>query len=101
LEYNIKYKATIEREYYLFELEEVSYAHLLNHLDKMPHNDNYYLIGLSEDLFKKMLTVRIDKFMEKHQQKDWRSWNLEDDRMVNEILKTRKYFMKHPVYFNN
>ncbi len=101
LDYNIKYKATIEREYYLFELEEVSYAYLLNHSDKMPHNDNYYFIGLSEDLFNKMLKVRIDKFMEKHQQKDWRSWNLEDDRIVNEILKTRKYFMKHPVYFNN
>ena len=101
LEYNVKYKPSVEREYYLFELEEVSYAHLLNHWDKMPYNNNYYFIGLSEDLFDKMLKVRIDKFMEKHQQKDWRSWNLEDDRIVNEILKTRKYFRKHPVYFNN
>ena len=101
LEYNVKFKPSVEREYYLFELEEVSYAHLLNHWDKMPYNNNYYFIGLSEDLFDKMLKVRIDKFMEKHQQKDWRSWNLEDDRIVNEILKTRKYFRKHPVYFNN
>ena len=101
LEYNVKFKPSVEREYYLFELEEVSYAHLLNHWDKMPYNNNYYFIGLSEDLFDKMLKVRIDKFMEKHQQKDWRSWNLEDDRIENEILKTRKYFRKHPVYFNN
>ena len=101
LEYNVKFKPSVEREYYLFELEEVSYAHLLNHWDKMPYNNNYYFIGLSEDLFDKMLKVRIDKFMEKYQQKDWRSWNLEDDRIVNEILKTRKYFRKHPVYFNN
>jgi hypothetical protein len=101
LEYNVKYKPSVEREYYLFELEEVSYAHLLNHWDKMPYNNNYYFIGLSEDLFDKMLNVRIDKFMEKYQQKDWRSWNLEDDRIVNEILRTRKYFRKHPVYFNN
>jgi hypothetical protein len=101
LEYNVKYKPSVEREYYLFELEEVSYAHLLNHWDKMPYNNNYYFIGLSEDLFDKMLNVRIDKFMEKYQQKDWRSWNLEDDRIVNEILGTRKYFRKHPVYFNN
>ena len=101
LEYNVKFKPSVEREYYLFELEEVSYAHLLNHWDKMPYNNNYYFIGLSEDLFDKMLKVRIDKFMEKHQQKDWRSWNLEDDRIENEILKTTKYFRKHPVYFNN
>ena len=101
LEYNVKFKPSVEREYYLFELEEVSYAHLLSHWDKMPYNNNYYFIGLSEDLFDKMLKVRIDKFMEKHQQKDWRSWNLEDDRIENEILKTRKYFRKHPVYFNN
>jgi hypothetical protein len=101
LEYNVKYKPSVEREYYLFELEEVSYAHLLNHWDKMPYNNNYYFIGLSEDLFDKMLNVRIDKFMEKYQQKDWRSWNLEDDRIVNEILRTRKYFRKHPFYFNN
>jgi hypothetical protein len=101
LEYNVKFKPSVEREYYLFELEEVSYAHLLNHWDKMPYNNNYYFIGLSEDLFDKMLKVRIDKIMEKHQQKDWRSWNLEDDRIENEILKTRKYFRKHPVYFNN
>jgi hypothetical protein len=99
-DYNIKFKSKVEREYYLLELNEVSYAYLVKNWRNMPYDKNYYLIGLSENLFEKMLDVRMDNFIYQQQQKDWRSWNLEDERIVNEILKSRKNVHTHSVYKN-
>lgn len=93
LDYNIKFDATIEREYYLFELEEVSYAYLLKNAHKLPYNDNYLLIGLSNELFDKMLNLRVNNYIARCKSKDWRSWNMEDDRIMHELIQTKK--LKH------
>lgn len=82
LDHNTTYKSTIEREYYLEFLPEISLPFLLNKWEKLPIDRHSYP---GDRVFEKQLKKQVKKFIQRYETKDWQSWNLEDDRIYREI----------------
>lgn len=85
LNHNTTYKSTIEREYYLDCLPEISLPFLLNKWEKLSI-DHYSDPG--DRAFEKLLMKQKKKFIDDYRAKSWQSWNLEDDRIYKEINNT-------------
>lgn len=89
LNHNTTYKSTIEREYYLDYLPEISLPFLLNKWEKLPI-DRYSDPG--DRAFEKLLMKQKKKFIDDYKAKSWQSWNLEDDRIYREIKEITKEY---------
>lgn len=94
IDYNTKYKSTVEREYYLFQLTDASLPLLKEKWEKMPLSNDYYSTYFSvieaDKIFQRYLDLKIKQFCKDWEKSDWRSWNKEDERLYRELQKIQR-----------
>lgn len=94
IDYNTKYKSTVEREYYLFQLTDASLPLLKEKWEKMPLSNDYYSTYFSvieaDKIFQRYLDLKIKQFCKDWEKSSWRSWNKEDERLYRELQKIQR-----------
>lgn len=89
VDYNLKYKSSVEREYYLFRLGDTGLPVLQSQWRKMPETNDFWLYFRSDVYdFEAELNARIQTFISKYENAGWQSWNLEDQRIYQALKKS-------------
>lgn len=94
IDYNTRFKSTVEREYYLYQLTDASLPLLKQKWEKMPLSNDYYSTYFSviesDKIFQRFLELKVKQFCKDWEKSDWRSWNKEDERIYLELKKLDK-----------
>lgn len=94
IDYNSRFKSTVEREYYLYQLTDASLPLLKQKWEKMPLSNDYYSTYFSviesDKIFERFLELKVKQFCREWENADWRSWNKEDERLYRALKRLEK-----------
>ncbi len=89
LDYNSHHTASVEREYYFYNLPETSLPYLLENWKSLPAEKDYFR-SISDEGFESILNYKKQLFLWKYKNAGWQSWNFESERIYQLLQQPAK-----------